>query len=62
MFYFDDYSRIKKIGEGGYGRVYLCTNNDTGLEFALKEVYVGEEKHLKALKLICSKRLITKIL
>ena len=34
----EKYSKIKKIGEGGYGKVYIVQGKSSGTEMVMKEI------------------------
>jgi serine/threonine protein kinase len=38
--YNDKYTKIKKIGEGSYGCVYLVRNEEDGKNYAMKKFYL----------------------
>ena len=42
MFYFNKYVLIKKIGEGGFGKVYLIEEKETKKQYAIKVLKKGK--------------------
>ncbi len=42
------YSPVRLIGSGGIGRVYLVREKETGVKYALKEVYSGSNNNIAA--------------
>jgi cyclin-dependent kinase 12/13 len=40
----DEYRKIRQIGEGTYGRVYLCEDKETMLQVAIKKVLIDTGK------------------
>lgn len=49
---FKDFDKIKDLGKGSFGKVYLCKHKATGREYAIKQIKWDQNDKIKREHLI----------
>ncbi len=56
---YQHFKKIKLIGQGGFGKVYLIKSKETGKEYALKELVIERKKADWSREIDIFKKLLT---